>query len=93
MSSLKSQLAEVAANNATVALDRKRRQKLHSASLIYNPKTASTQDYDFIFENAVEALRTLTEIDSHFEIFAKSLFSESSMSIDRNVQSKEENKI
>lgn len=92
MSSLKSQLAEVAANNATVALDRKRRQKLHSASLIYNPKTASTQDYDFIFENAVEALRTLTEIDPHFEIFAKSLFSESSMSIDRNVQSKEENK-
>lgn len=90
MSSLKSQLAEVAASNATVALDRKRRQKLHSASLIYNPKTASTQDYDTIFENAVEALKDLIEIDPHFEIFTRSLFSESSMSIDRNVQTKEE---
>lgn len=90
MSSLKSQLAEVATSNATVALDRKRRQKLHSASLIYNPKTASTQDYDTIFENAVEALNDLIEIEPHFEIFTRSLFSESSMSIDRNVQTKEE---
>ncbi|QLL33814.1 hypothetical protein HG536_0F01390 [Torulaspora globosa] len=90
MSSLKSQLAVVAASNATLAVDRKRRQKLHSASLIYNPKTASTQDYDTIFENAVEALNDLIEIDPHFEIFTRSLFSESSMSIDRNVQTKEE---
>lgn len=92
MSSLKSQLVEVAASNATVALDRKRRQKLHSASLIYNPKTASTQDYEFIFENAVDALKDLIEIDPHFEIFTRSLFSESSISIDKNVQSKEEAK-
>lgn len=90
MSSLKDQLVQISANNATVALDRKRRQKLHSASLIYNPKTASTQDYDFIFENAVDALEELGEIDSRFRIFSKTLFSETSTSIDRNLQSKEE---
>ena len=48
MSSLRDQLAQVAQNNATVALDRKRRQKLHSASLVYNPKTAATQDLSLI---------------------------------------------
>lgn len=90
MSSLSEQLAKVASNNATVALDRKRRQKLHSASLIYNPKTAATQDYDLIFDNAVKALDELIQIDPKFEVFKRSLFSETSVSIDRNVQTKDE---
>lgn len=90
MSSLKDQLSQVAQNNATVSLDRKRRQKLHSSSLIYNPKTAATQDYDYIFENAVEALSSLIELDSRFKIFTSSLFSESSINIDRNIQTKEQ---
>ncbi|CCF55570.1 hypothetical protein KAFR_0A01320 [Kazachstania africana CBS 2517] len=90
MSSLSEQLAQISTSNATVAFDRKRRQKLHSASLIYNPKTASTQDYESIFENATKALNELSEIDPRFEIFKRSLFSESSISIDRNVQSKDE---
>ncbi|AAS53445.1 AFR074Cp [Eremothecium gossypii ATCC 10895] len=90
MSSLKEQLAQVAASNATVALDRKRRQKLHSASLIYNPKTAATQDYDFIFDNATSALEELVEIDVRFKVFSRSLFSASSVNIDRNTQTKEQ---
>ncbi|GAV56176.1 hypothetical protein ZYGR_0BA00820 [Zygosaccharomyces rouxii] len=90
MSSLRDQLAQVSGKNASLALDRKKRQKLHSASLLYNPKTASTQDFDFIFENATSALNDLIEIEPKFEIFAKTLFSESSISIDRNVQSKDE---
>lgn len=90
MSSLREQLSQVSAQNATIALDRKKRQKLHSASLLYNPKTASTQDYDFIFENAIIALKELIEIEPKFDIFTRTLFSDSSMSIDRNLQSKEE---
>ncbi|CAI4034316.1 hypothetical protein SMKI_10G1030 [Saccharomyces mikatae IFO 1815] len=90
MSSLSDQLAQVASNNATVALDRKRRQKLHSASLIYNSKTAATQDYDFIFENASKALEELSQIEPKFNIFSRTLFSESSISLDRNIQTKEE---
>ncbi|EHN01770.1 Utp10p [Saccharomyces cerevisiae x Saccharomyces kudriavzevii VIN7] len=90
MSSLSDQLAQVASSNATVALDRKRRQKLHSASLIYNSKTAATQDYDFIFENASKALKELSQIEPKFDIFSRTLFSESSITLDRNVQTKEE---
>lgn len=90
MSSLSDQLAQVAATNASVAFDRKKRQKLHSASLIYNPKTAATQDYEIIYENAVNALQELCEIEPRFEIFFKSLFQETSINIDRNVQSKED---
>lgn len=90
MSSLRDQLSQVSSTNATLALDRKKRQKLHSASLLYNTKTASTQDFDFIFENGTNALRDLVEIEPKFEIFTKTIFSESSISIDRNVQTKEE---
>lgn len=92
MSSLSDQLAQVAASNASVAFDRKKRQKLHSASLIYNPKTAATQDYETIFENALGALQELCDIEPRFQVFSKTLFSETSITIDRNVQSKEENK-
>ncbi|CCH62580.1 hypothetical protein TBLA_0H02960 [Henningerozyma blattae CBS 6284] len=90
--SLRDQLNQIAEANATVALDRKVRQKLYSTSLIYNPKTAATQDLEFIFEAATAALDELIELDPKFEIFTRSIFSESSMSIDRNVQTKEENK-
>lgn len=90
MSSLKDQLAQVADNNATISLDRKRRQKIHGASLIYNPKTAVTQDYDFIFENAISGLDDLIEIDPRFRVFKRSLFNHSSTSIDRNTQTKDQ---
>lgn len=90
MSSLRDQLAQVAQNNATVALDRKRRQKLHSASLVYNPKTAATQDYEQIYETALESFHSLVELDSRFKVFGNSLFSETSVSIDRNVQTKDQ---
>ncbi|SCV01858.1 LAME_0G18976g1_1 [Lachancea meyersii CBS 8951] len=88
--SLSDQLAQVAANNATVAFDRKKRQKLHSASLIYNPNTAATQDFDFIYENAISSLEELIEVDSRFAVFQKSLFGTSSATIDRNVQTKDQ---
>ncbi|SCU86040.1 LADA_0D11848g1_1 [Lachancea dasiensis] len=88
--SLSDQLAQVAANNATVAFDRKKRQKLHSASLIYNPKTAATQDFDFIHENAMNSLEELMALDTRFSVFQKSLFGTSSVVIDRNTQTKEQ---
>ncbi|CDO96334.1 unnamed protein product [Kluyveromyces dobzhanskii CBS 2104] len=90
MSSLRDQLSQVAQNNATVALDRKRRQKLHAASLVYNSKTAATQDYEYIYDTALESFHTLVSLDSRFKVFANSLFSGTSVSIDRNVQTKEQ---
>ncbi|KAH3681189.1 hypothetical protein WICPIJ_007884 [Wickerhamomyces pijperi] len=92
MSSLASQLSTIAQGNNTVAFDRKKRQKLHQVSLIYTTKVAAAQDYEIIYSNALEALDELITIDKRFQYFKKSLFSESSIAIDRNVQTAEQNK-
>jgi len=90
--SLASQLGNIAAANNTVAFDRKKRQKLHSVSLIYTSKVAATQDYEIIYSNAYEALEELISVDKRFTFFKNSLFSETSVSIDRNVQTAEQNR-
>ncbi|KAL6940212.1 hypothetical protein ACO0QE_004108 [Hanseniaspora vineae] len=90
MSSLRDQLSQIAQQNQGVALDRKKRSKIHSASLIYNPKVASTQDYEYLFETATSALEELISIDPRFQVFTKSLFNESSISLDRNAITNEE---
>lgn len=89
MSSLSQQLNVISSNNASLALDRKARSRLHSKSLIFDPKTASTQDYDYIYQISLEGLEELIELDSRFLRFKNSLFSETSISFDRNVQTKE----
>lgn len=91
MSSLSLQLSNIAIANQTVALDRKKRSKLHSVSFIYDPKFASTQDYDSIWSDAVEALTELVSIDKRFSRFHSTIFSETSINVDRMVQSKEQN--
>ena len=90
MSSLRDQLSQIAQQNQGVALDRKKRSKIHSASLIYNPKVASTQDYEYLFETATSALEELISIDPKFQVFTKSLFNESSINLDRNAITDEE---
>ncbi|KAK9479276.1 hypothetical protein V1514DRAFT_328929 [Lipomyces japonicus] len=91
-SSLAHQLSNIKAKAATVSsLDRKKRQKSHAVSLIYEPKIAVTQDFDTIFFTSLEALRELQTIDPRFQAFEKSLFSETSISVDRFIQTKEQN--
>lgn len=92
MSSLASQLGQIAAKSNTVAFDRKRRQKIHSVSLVYPPSVAAAQDYEFIYANALQAFEELIELDSKFGFFKNSLFSETSISVDRNVQTAQQNK-
>lgn len=87
MSSLSQQLKAVADRNATVALDRKTRSKIHSRSLLFDRKTAAAQDYDSIFQIACEGLTELAEFDLRFEVFWNTLFADSSVAFDRNVQS------
>lgn len=87
MSSLSQQLKAVADRNATVALDRKTRSKIHSRSLLFDRKTAAAQDYDSIFQIACEGLTELAEFDLRFEVFWNTLFADSSVEFDRNVQS------
>lgn len=85
VSDLASQLAAINANNTTV-LDRKKRKKLHSASLIFEAKEAAGQDYETIFSIAIEGLTDLEQLDPRFEAFRKNIFNESSISVDRLVQ-------
>ncbi|KAH3665977.1 hypothetical protein OGAPHI_004166 [Ogataea philodendri] len=91
MSLLEQQLSAIAQNTQTVALDRKKRSKLHSVSFIYNPQEAATQDYETIYYEALEALSRLEQIDKRFGKFKLSIFSETSINIDRQVQSQEQN--
>lgn len=91
MSSLASQLSNIAQANQAVALDRKKRSKLHSVSLIHEAHYAATQDYETIYEDAIEALDRLEGLDSRFGKFKFTIFSPTSIRIDRQVQSKEEN--
>lgn len=89
MSSLSQQLKAVSERNASVALDRKTRSKIHSRSLIFDAKVAAAQDYDYIFQIGCEGLAELADIDSRFDKFSETLFSETSLTFDRNVQTKD----
>lgn len=91
MTSLAEQLAGIAQESKAVALDRKRRTKIHSVSFLHDPKFAATQDYESIYYDALDALQRLESLDRRFARFENSIFSETSIQIDRQVQSKEEN--
>jgi U3 small nucleolar RNA-associated protein 10 len=84
-STLASQLKALGANN-TVVLDKRKRKSLHSVSLIFEPNVAAQQDYETIYSIALEGLRELELIDTKFHTFEKSLFAESSIDVDREVQ-------
>ncbi|OBA22662.1 hypothetical protein METBIDRAFT_38153 [Metschnikowia bicuspidata var. bicuspidata NRRL YB-4993] len=85
MSSLSQQLQAISAKNASVALDRKSRAYVHSQSLIFDPKVAAAQDFDYIHQIACEGLEELVQIEPRFARFSQTLFLEASVTFDRNV--------
>lgn len=89
MSSLSQQLKAISEKNASLALDRKSRSKIHSRSLMFDPKVAAAQDMDYIYSIALEGLQELIDIDPRFEKFNHSLFAEASLTYDRNVSTKD----
>lgn len=91
MTSLSQQLAGIAQRTKAVALDRKRRTKIHGVSFLNDPTIAATQDYETIYYDALDALERLESIDRRFGKFKNSIFSLTSIQIDRHVQSQEEN--
>ncbi|GME71616.1 unnamed protein product [Ambrosiozyma monospora] len=90
MTSLSQQLSSISQANQTLALDRKKRSKIHSISFLYDPYHAATQDYESIFAESIEALDKLESLDSRFHKFRSTIFNETSIQIDRQVQSKEQ---
>lgn len=90
MSSLSQQLKVIGEKNASVALDRKTRSRIHSRSLIFDPKVAAAQDYDYLFKLATDRLEKLGE-STRFRLgnCVETLFSEESINFDRHVLTKE----
>lgn len=91
MTSLSQQLKGIAEKSKAVALDRKRRTKIHSVSFLHDSIFAATQDYESIYYDAIEALDRLEALDHRFGKFKNTIFSVTSIQIDRQVQSQEEN--
>ncbi|KAF8439525.1 armadillo-type protein [Terfezia claveryi] len=89
-SSLAQQLQRIAATSVNT-VSAERQKQLHSVSLLYTPGQASTQDLTTVYSIAVEGFRELVELDPALRKYERSLFSPSSISIDRFVQTKAEN--
>ncbi|RPB23217.1 hypothetical protein L211DRAFT_809362 [Terfezia boudieri ATCC MYA-4762] len=89
-SSLAQQLQRIAATSVNT-VSAERQKQLHSASLLYTPAQASTQDLTTVYSIAVEGFRELVELDPALRKYERSLFSPSSIGIDRFVQTKADN--
>ncbi|KAK3953594.1 hypothetical protein QBC32DRAFT_234365 [Pseudoneurospora amorphoporcata] len=90
MSSLASQLAQIAANSRST-LNTKVLKAAHSKSLIFEPRVAATQTYPEIYSICLEGFEELCNLDSRFAKFAQSLWSEQSQEADRTQMSAAEN--
>ena len=80
--SLAAQLSPIAAKS-THQLDLKKQRISHSQSLIFDRKVASTQDFDTIYDICHDGFLELCSLDSRFEEFERSIFSEQSKAEDR----------
>lgn len=92
MSSLSQQLKVIGEKNASVALDRKTRSRIHSRSLIFDPKVAAAQDLEYIYQLAIDRLTVSSDLfhaKLWFDRFENTLFAQESVRFDRNVQTKE----
>ncbi|KAJ5087353.1 U3 small nucleolar RNA-associated protein 10 [Penicillium angulare] len=89
-SSLAAQLSQIAAKS-THELDLKRQRIAHSQSLIFDQKVAGTQDFDTVYDICYEGFRELCSLDSRFEEFGRSIFSEQSKAEDRTQMNASQN--
>ncbi|KAJ5779796.1 hypothetical protein N7457_007516 [Penicillium paradoxum] len=90
-SSLAAQLSQIAAKS-THELDLKAQRVLHSQSLIFDKKVASTQDFDSIYDICYDGFRELCSLDPRFTEFDRTIFSEQSKAEDRSQMNSQQNK-
>ncbi|KAJ5231850.1 uncharacterized protein N7469_006438 [Penicillium citrinum] len=90
-SSLAAQLSQIAAKS-THELDLKSQRISHSHSLIFERKVAGSQDFDTIYDICYEGFQELCSLDSRFEPFARTIFSEQSKAEDRTQMNAQQNK-
>ncbi|KAK6346259.1 snoRNA-binding rRNA-processing protein utp10 [Orbilia blumenaviensis] len=93
-STLASQLQSLQKNRPSTlssTVDPKALRKLHSVSLLFTPEHAATQDFETIYSICYEGFEELCSLDRRFAVFERSLFSEQSVAVDRDVLSKADN--
>ncbi|CAF0748543.1 unnamed protein product [Didymodactylos carnosus] len=89
MTSLKLQLNKLADAHTQWRLSETDSQK--RASFLYDPKVASTLDRETVYCLGVNGFEELCLIDSCFEEFGRVLFSDTSLTFERSIQTKEVN--
>ncbi|POS85421.1 hypothetical protein EPUL_003337, partial [Erysiphe pulchra] len=82
-STLAAQLS-VIASNSRKSLDLKALKARHSKSLIYEPRTAASQNFETIYTICHEGFQELCLLDGRFLEFQRDLFAEQSLEIDRS---------
>lgn len=87
--SLSQQLDAIKEVSSATVVDRKSRSRIHGRSLIFEAKVAAAQDFEFIYSIGIEGLEELITLDSRFSKFKGTLFHESTIAFDRNVQQRE----
>ncbi|KAL3264233.1 hypothetical protein ABHI18_000977 [Aspergillus niger] len=90
-SSLAAQLSQIAAKS-TNQLNLKAQRIAHSQSLIFDWKTATTQDFDTVYQICFEGFQELCQLDPRFAPFERTIFSEQSKAEDRTEMNAAQNK-
>ena len=79
---LAEQLARIR-SKSTNALDLKAQKRAHSQSLLFDARTAATQNFETLYQICYEGYEELCVLDASYRIFAASLFGEQSKQQDR----------
>ncbi|KAI0011790.1 armadillo-type protein [Xylariaceae sp. FL0662B] len=87
---LAAQLAQIAANSKTT-LDVKAQKAAHSKSLIFEPRVATSQNFQTLYSICREGFEELCQLDSRFVPFNTTIFSEQSQNEDRSQMTAAEN--
>ncbi|KAF8975950.1 HEAT repeat-containing protein 1 [Entomortierella lignicola] len=88
MSSLAQQLRRIGTADANRGSERAAK---HRASFLFDSKQAADYDIDTIYSIGANGIAELKQLDPKFQPFEKTLFAESMKSVDRVLQTKEDN--
>ncbi|KAF9125924.1 HEAT repeat-containing protein 1 [Mortierella sp. 14UC] len=88
MSSLAQQLKKIGTADVTKGYEKATK---HRASFLFDSRQAADYDIDTIYSIGVNGITELKQLDAKFAPFEKTLFAESMKSVDRVLQTKEDN--
>lgn len=74
---------QVIRSDTVATLDKRKHEKV--ASLLFDPGEAAEQSFDAVHSLGLNGLHGLMQIEPRFQMFEKTLFSETSKEIDRSV--------